>query len=99
MITRIVKMVFNPQEIQEFKEIFKTAQPFILSMKGCNSVYLFSDCKQGNILFTISKWDSEEDLNAYRNSALFEKTWANTKVLFADKPMAWSLTEFDPSSL
>jgi heme-degrading monooxygenase HmoA len=42
-------------------------------------------------MFTVSIWESEDDLNAYRNSELFENTWAKTKVLFNDKPEAWSL--------
>jgi hypothetical protein len=29
-------------------------------------------------------------LEAYRSSELFEQTWAETKILFDDRPQAWS---------
>ena len=34
--------------------------------------------------------ENEEALNAYRHSELFRSTWAKTKVLFAEKPIAFS---------
>jgi heme-degrading monooxygenase HmoA len=43
-----------------------------------------------NVMLTYSYWLSEEHLNAYRDSELFKTTWAATKVLFLDKPVAFS---------
>jgi heme-degrading monooxygenase HmoA len=43
-------------------------------------------------MFTLSIWNKEEDLNEYRKSAFFKSTWAKTKILFCDKPEAWSLS-------
>jgi heme-degrading monooxygenase HmoA len=51
---------------------------------------LLHDNSQKNILFTISEWDSIEALENYRKSELFNKTWEQTKILFNDKPLAWS---------
>ena len=34
-----------------------------------------------------------QDLENYRNSALFKNVWAKTKVLFNDKPQAWSVNK------
>ena len=34
-----------------------------------------------------------KDLENYRNSALFKNVWAKTKVLFNDKPQAWSVNK------
>ncbi|MFM1898201.1 MAG: hypothetical protein RL577_441, partial [Bacteroidota bacterium] len=39
---------------------------------------------------TLSRWESVDDLERYRNSQLFEETWAKTKVLFDRKPEAFS---------
>ena len=33
----------------------------------------------------------EEDLENYRHSELFQNIWAETKVFFNDKPLAWSV--------
>lgn len=91
MIKRIVKLSFKPEKISEFIQIFETSKPFIEKRKGCLGVSLHKDSKIENLMFTVSIWESEQDLNAYRASSLFENTWAKTKVLFNDKPEAWSL--------
>lgn len=93
MIQRIVQMTFDPTKISEFLILFEQVQPLIQSMEGCHSVVLCEDTKQSNRLFTVSYWDNEDCLDAYRNSPLFEKTWAQTKAMFADKPKAWSLSQ------
>jgi quinol monooxygenase YgiN len=51
---------------------------------------LLQDENDKNIFFTYSIWENDEALQAYRNSELFETTWAKTKILFAGKPEAWS---------
>ncbi|MDB2442905.1 hypothetical protein N9W40_02310 [Flavobacteriales bacterium] len=53
-------------------------------------VEMLQDVNTKNIFFTYSLWASEEDLNNYRTSALFAGIWSKTKVLFNEKPMAWS---------
>lgn len=47
-------------------------------------------------MFTLSHWESEENLEQYRQSELFKSTWAKTKVLFREKAQAWTLEEFKP---
>jgi heme-degrading monooxygenase HmoA len=42
-------------------------------------------------MFTYSQWDSEESLNAYRQTELFVQTWKRTKTLFQEKAEAWSV--------
>jgi heme-degrading monooxygenase HmoA len=43
-----------------------------------------------NIFFTYSFWQSQNDLEKYRNSALFKEVWSKTKKMFAEKAQAWS---------
>jgi heme-degrading monooxygenase HmoA len=62
-------------------------------MPGCNHLELLNDIKTSNIFFTYSYWDSENDLNNYRDSELFKEVWSKTKVLFNDKPEAWSVEQ------
>jgi autoinducer 2-degrading protein len=54
-------------------------------------VTLLRDLNDERIMMTYSIWTGPERLEAYRQSELFQQTWAKTKVLFADKPQAWSL--------
>jgi heme-degrading monooxygenase HmoA len=92
MITRIVKMHFADSFIPDFKNIFKSTKPFILDFDGCTSVKLFQHESDPSIFFTISKWESTEHLENYRNSVLFQATWAKVKSAFVSKAEAWSLT-------
>jgi len=91
MITRVVKMTFKPESVQGFKEIFYDSQKLIRAFEGCNRVDLMRDLNNECVFFTLSFWDSEEDLNAYRQSYLFKNTWSKVKPLFSEKAEAWSL--------
>ncbi len=62
-------------------------------MPGCHAVELFQDKADPRIFFTISEWDDEAALNAYRNSDYFKATWAYMKQGFDDKPQAWSISK------
>lgn len=90
MITRIVKMVFQEDKTDIFKEFSKTIVNKIASSKGCHKVNILQDKNNKNTFFSYSLWDSEDDLNNYRSSELFIDIWSKTKVMFADKPLAWS---------
>lgn len=91
MIKRFVKMTFKPEHIQDFKTLFNSKKEFIAAMEGCSYVELLQDINNPNIFFTFSIWEDPKYLDAYRQSKLFEDVWAKTKVLFGDKPEAWSL--------
>ncbi|WP_299125846.1 antibiotic biosynthesis monooxygenase family protein [uncultured Tenacibaculum sp.] len=91
MFVRIVKMSFQPKKIEEFLKNFDSKKEFIRKSPGCNLLELYRDKTNPNIFFTYSYWDTEQDLENYRNSELFKGVWAQTKVLFNDKPLAWSV--------
>ncbi len=91
MITRIVKMSFKADGVEDFIGIFENVKSKIASFPGCSGVTLYRDILHSHIFFTYSKWESTEALEKYRQSALFEETWAKTKVLFNEKPQAWSI--------
>lgn len=93
MIKRIVKMSFKAENIDAFKTIFENNWQKIKNFEGCNHVELLQDKHNQQIFFTYSVWQSENDLNNYRQSKLFETVWAGTKVLFNAKPEAWTVNE------
>jgi heme-degrading monooxygenase HmoA len=84
-------MTFQPEKVNEFLETFNSSKSLIRNFDGCLYLELLNDIDQPNIYFTYSHWHSEIELNNYRNSELFNKVWANTKVLFSAKPEAWSV--------
>lgn len=93
MIIRIVKMTFQQEKVSEFLSVFNESKTFIRNMPGCSHLELLNDINSPTIFFTYSYWNSEEDLNAYRNSELFSTVWSKTKVLFSAKPEAWSVEQ------
>jgi quinol monooxygenase YgiN len=92
MIVRLVKITLLPGKKDEFISLFKTVEASINNFEGCMHVELLSDTSDENIVFTYSKWASNEQLQKYRQSALFEGTWKNAKILFSQKAEAWSLS-------
>jgi autoinducer 2-degrading protein len=84
-------MHFEAHQTAAFIEIFNNSKQAIRSMPGCQYLSLHQDHENPDVFYTLSKWNADEDLQNYRNSKLFQDTWAATKVLFAAKPQAWSL--------
>lgn len=93
MIKRIVIMTFRKGEIANFIEIFESSREQIRNFKGCKNLELLQDVSNPSVFMTHSYWESETALEHYRNSELFNSTWKKTKVLFAEKPRAWSLNK------
>ncbi|WP_452226185.1 putative quinol monooxygenase [Lacinutrix cladophorae] len=91
MFVRIVKMSFDPSRIEEFLKNFKEKKENIRNFKGCRFLELYRDKQQDHIFFTYSYWETEADLENYRNSELFKGIWAKTKLMFNGKPEAWSV--------
>ncbi len=83
-------MTFQPEETASFLELFHATKEKIRGFEGCLHLELMQDYNQPNIFVTYSHWTSEERLNAYRHSPLFEEVWKATKAKFADKPIAFS---------
>jgi len=84
-------MNFQPEKVDEFLSNFEANKAKIRAFKGCQFLELYRDQNNRSIFFTYSYWNSEEDLNTYRHSALFKSVWSKTKPLFSAKPEAWSV--------
>ncbi|MCU0436597.1 MAG: antibiotic biosynthesis monooxygenase [Raineya sp.] len=93
MIVRIVRMFFQEDKTDDFLEIFEQSKHLIRHFEGCKHLELLRDADYKHIFCTYSYWESPEHLENYRQSDLFQSTWAKTKVLFNDKPIAFSLQQ------
>ena len=91
MFVRIVKMSFQADRIDEFLRNFEIVKDKIRDFEGCELLELYRDKTNNNIFFTYSYWQSEQDLENYRNSDLFKDVWKVTKSFFSAKPEAWSV--------
>lgn len=91
MLVRIVKLSFAKENIPAFLENFEQIKEKIRNAPGNRFLELYQDKDNPEIFFTYSYWDSEEDLENYRKSELFNGVWSFTKQLFNAKPEAWSV--------
>lgn len=90
MLIRIVRMTFQADKLPDFHAIFDRSKRHIRAFPGNHHLELLADPNNPTVRMTYSLWNSAADLEAYRQSELFRTTWAATKVLFAEKPMAFS---------
>ena len=95
MFVRIVKMHFNESDIEKFLKNFNENKEKIRNFDGCKFLELYRDKNETNIFFTYSYWNTEADLEAYRQSDLFKNVWNKTKPLFSAKPEAWSVDKLE----
>ena len=91
MIVRIVCMSFQDDKIETVKEFLDEVRTEIIRVPGCEHLDILQDLDRKNVFFSYSHWQSEQDLENYRKSDFFKKTWARAKVWFIEKPRAWSL--------
>lgn len=95
MIRRIVRLEFQPEKVGEFVAFFTKNKHVISSYPGCLSLDLYKDASLQNVYYTFSTWESEDALNAYRDSTTFDVLWSYAKQRFAGKPLAYSLAEIE----
>lgn len=91
MITRIVRMEFQAEQVETFLEVFRESMHTIRSFPGVHGLELHRDATNPCIFYTYSLWEDQAALDNYRHSDFFRALWPRTKALFADKPQAFSL--------
>ena len=99
MLTRIVRMDFEPDKVEDFLDLFDSVKEKISDFPGCTHLELCKDAGLDHVYYTFSRWEKEQDLENYRESELFEDTWAKTKKMFGGKPFAYSLLGAEVSTV
>ncbi len=99
MLVRIVRMTFREDCLSEFHAIFDRSKAHIRAFPGNHYLELLCDPDHTGVRMTYSLWESADALEAYRQSELFRTTWAATKVLFAERAIAFSGEKMEEVSL
>jgi quinol monooxygenase YgiN len=90
MIIRLVQLTISTSQIEQFLELFEASKERIRSSPGCLELTLLQDVQDPQRISTLSKWESEDALNAYRSTDFFRETWAASKAMFSDRAKAVS---------
>ncbi len=90
MIRRIVKLSFHIEKVEEIHRFLKGKVDSIRAVDGCEYLEIVQDRKNKGLIFTLSHWQSEDHLNAYRKSEVFGGVWPILKASFNAPPEAYS---------
>lgn len=88
MITRIVRMTFRPEAVDQFLSLFDESSGLIRAFDGCHHLELWRAVNHPNVFTTYSIWRDASALDEYRESELFQSTWRLARPLFAAPPEA-----------
>lgn len=94
MLIRIVRMTFEEDKVEDFLKVFDESKEKIRHFPGCSHLELLKDYNNDNVFSTYSYWQDDEALNNYRYSELFKEVWSQTKILFKEKPVAFSSKKY-----
>jgi len=94
MYIRIVRMHFTEAGIDEFVSIFNASKEKIRNFPGCTHLQLLKDPDDPLCYTTLSHWNTLDDLENYRKSALFGSVWGRVKTLFSERTQAFTLERF-----
>ena len=94
MIIRIVKLSFREDKTADFIAHFEKVKWEVATFPGCHGMRLLRDLNNPNQVITYSEWESEEALEKYRVSDLFQSIWPTIKPWFSSKPEAWSCQQY-----
>ena len=97
MIVRVVRLRLRPSKVQDFENVFKENQRAIEAQPGCHGVELLRDAENEYVRGTLSRWESQDHLDAYRRSVLFGQVWPLTKTFFEAPAEVWSYEVDEPT--
>lgn len=86
MLFRLVRMRFQPDQVETFLHLYAAAASTIASQPGCLSVQLVRQMDDPASFATWSVWESVEALDRYRASPFFVQFWPQVKALFRAPP-------------
>jgi len=86
-------MKFREEEVDNFLNAFKSVEHHIRNFNGCKGLQLLQQTDDPLPFSLIACGIQKKAYITTVFSELFKNTWAKTRILFADKPEAWSLSE------
>lgn len=95
MVLRLVRMRFQPDQVETFLRLYAANAAAIAGQPGCLGVQLVRQMDDPAAFATWSRWESTAALDAYRTGPFFVQFWPQVKALFRSPPEAVSFEEVD----
>ena len=84
MFMRIVSAKILPDKMDEIKQLYKNdVLPALKNIAGCRYACLSESMKDDHEIFSVTIWDSRQDVEAYEKSGLFEEFTERAKHTFS----------------
>ena len=84
-IIRLIHIKIDPSEIENAMQVWKTeCAPLMIQQKGCISEKLLR-CREAHELISYSEWDSEADIESYRDSDAHKEIVRHAQALKGSK--------------
>jgi len=84
-IIRLIHIKIDPSEIENAMQVWKTeCAPLMIQQKGCISEKLLR-CREAHELISYSEWDSETDIESYRDSDAHKEIVRHARTLKGSK--------------
>ena len=84
-IIRLIHIKIDPSEMEKALQVWKQeCAPLMIQQKGCISEKLLR-CREAHELISYSEWDSEADIEAYRNSDAHKEIVRHARALKGSK--------------
>ena len=84
-IIRLIHIKIDPTEMENALQVWKTeCAPLMIQQKGCISEKLLR-CREAHELISYSEWDTEADIELYRNGDAHKEIVRHTRALKGSK--------------
>ena len=91
MLIRLVRLPASEASLPRLRAVLAEVMPTVRQQRGCTHLELLADHDQPTVLYTLSHWNSDNDLQRYRQSEIFAQVWPRLKAELGDRPSAVSL--------
>ena len=84
-IIRLIHIKIDPTEMENALQVWKTeCAPLMIQQKGCISEKLLR-CREAHEFISYSEWDTEADIELYRNSDAHQEIVRHARALKGSK--------------
>jgi heme-degrading monooxygenase HmoA len=84
MIVRMIYVQVSPDQMEEARQLWKEhCAPLMIGMKGCLSEQFLSCRETPGEMISMSTWETEQDIEAYRNSKEHDEIQKYTRSLLS----------------